>query len=70
MIRIIVDRSSEYAEEFAAWLNTQDNIEAWVEPAGRHTAGKHQVSTSGEDDFDGDEEDLLGGLWESFCNSC
>ena len=64
MIRIIVDKSSEYAEEFTTWLNTQDGIEAWVEPQGRHAAGKHVV-----ENFDGDEDELLRELWDRFCNS-
>jgi len=59
---IIVDRSSEYAEEFSTWLNGQDGIEAWVEPAGRHTAGKHQVSG-----YDGNEDELIMRLWDQFC---
>ena len=71
MIKIIVDRSSAYAAEFAAWINTQDGFEAWVELASRHTAGKHQVemSDSDEENFDGDVSGLLSGLWTRFCNS-
>jgi hypothetical protein len=64
MIRIIVDQSSRNAEEFSTWLNTQDGIEAWVEPQGRHTAGKHVV-----ENYDDDRDELLAALWGRFCNS-
>ena len=43
-IRIIVDRSSNQAEEFAAYLKNR-GFDAYIEPAGRHTQGKTVIET-------------------------
>lgn len=59
--RIIIEHDALEAEEFCSWLISQ-GYDADVETAGRHSAGKTEV-----ENYDGNPEELISRLWESYC---